>query len=80
MTVMVSAASLLVMRPGQEREETVAEGDPNLKMNRVFVDAVRGGDASAILSDYEDGLRTFELTYACQLSAEEGREVRLGEL
>ena len=77
MTVMVSAASLLVMRPGQEREETVAEGDPNLKMNRVFVDAVRGGDTSAILSDYEDGLRTFELTYACQLSADEGREVRL---
>ena len=80
MTVMVSAASLLVMRPGQEREETVAEGDPNLKMNRVFVDAVRGGDTSAILSDYEDGLRTFELTYACQLSADEGREVRLAEL
>jgi len=80
MTVMVSAASLLVMRPGQEREETVAEGDPNLTMNRVFVDAVRGGDTSAILSDYEDGLRTFELTYACQLSADEGREVRLSEL
>jgi myo-inositol 2-dehydrogenase/D-chiro-inositol 1-dehydrogenase len=71
---------LLVMRPGQEREETAAEGDPNLKMNEVFVDAVRSGDASAILSDYEDGLRTFELTYACQLAAEQGREVRLSEL
>jgi len=80
MTVMVSAAGLTVMRPGQAREETEAEGDPNLRMNRVFVEAVRSGDASAILSDYEDGLRTFELTYACQLSADEGREVHLGEL
>jgi predicted dehydrogenase len=80
MTLMVSPASLTVMRPGNAREETKAEGDPNLRMNQIFVDAVRRGDGSAILSDYADGLKTFEVTYACQLSAQEGREVQLSTL
>jgi len=47
-------------------------------MNRAFVDAVRTGDPSQIRSDYTDGLRTFEITYACQLSADRGQEIRLG--
>jgi myo-inositol 2-dehydrogenase/D-chiro-inositol 1-dehydrogenase len=80
MTLMVSAGGLTVMRPGQQREEVPAEGDPNLRLNEVFVDAVRRGDGSAIRSDYADGLRTFEVTYACHLSAQEGREVRLADL
>jgi hypothetical protein len=69
-----------VLRPGRQQEQVPGEGDPNLAMNEVFVDAVRRRDGSAIRSDYADGLRTFEVTYACHLSAQEGREVRLSEL
>jgi myo-inositol 2-dehydrogenase/D-chiro-inositol 1-dehydrogenase len=80
MTLMVSAGGLQVLRPGRQQEEVPGTGDPNLSMNEIFVDAVRRQDGSAILSDYADGLRTFEVTYACHLSAQEGREVRLSEL
>ena len=41
-------------------------------------DAVQTGDSSSIRSDYADGMRTFEVTYACQLSADRGQEIRLG--
>jgi myo-inositol 2-dehydrogenase / D-chiro-inositol 1-dehydrogenase len=79
MTVMASAGSLTVMRPGKQQDEVKAEGDPNLEMNRAFVEAIRTGDRSRILSDYDDGVRTFELTYACQLSAERGQPVTIGQ-
>jgi myo-inositol 2-dehydrogenase / D-chiro-inositol 1-dehydrogenase len=78
MTVMVNASSLTVMRSERQRDEIQAEGDPNLAMNQAFVHAVETGDRSRILSDYSDGMKTFEITYACQLSAAQGREIRLG--
>jgi predicted dehydrogenase len=77
LTVMASAGGVTVMRPDRQREEIAGEGDPNLAMNRAFVHAVQTGDRSGILSDYTDGMRTFEVTYACHLSAEQGKEVRL---
>ena len=79
MTVQAGAGSVTVLRPEKQREDIQAEGDPNLEMNRVFVEAVRTGDRSKILSDYTDGMRTFELTYACQMAAERGQVVRIGE-
>ena len=77
MTVQAGASSVTVFKPEKQREEIAAEGDPNLEMNRVFVEAVRSGDASQIRSDYDDGLKTFELTYACQLSAERGQPITI---
>jgi predicted dehydrogenase len=79
MTVMVSAGAATVMRPDRQREEIANDNDPNLELNRAFVRAVLNGDRSGIRSDYTDGLRTFEITYACQLAAEQGRVIRLGE-
>ncbi len=79
MTLQAGAGSVTVMKPEKQQETITGEGDPNLKMNRVFVHAVQSGDRSGILSDYADGMRTFELTYACQLSAERGQVVRIGE-
>jgi predicted dehydrogenase len=79
MTVMVGAGATTVMRPQGQREEIANENDPNLELNRAFVGAVQTGDRSGIRSDYADGLKTFELTYACHLSAEQGHVVRLGE-
>lgn len=78
LTVMASAGSLTVMRPDRQQETITAEGDPNLEMNRTFVQAVKTGDRSGILSDYADAMRSFELTYASQLSAEQGREIKVG--
>ena len=77
-TAQVGAGGATFMLPERQRQEIPAEGDPNLTMNRTFVRAVQSGDRSGILSDYADGMRTFELTYACQLSADQGQEIRLG--
>lgn len=79
MTVQASAGAVTVMKPERQREEIQAQGDPNLEMNRAFVRAVRTGDRSGILSSYDDGLKSFELTYACQLSAERGQPITLGQ-
>ena len=79
MTVQAGAGSVTVFKPERQREEIAGEGDPNLDMNRVVVEAVRSGDASHIRSDYEDGMKTFELTYACQLSAEREQPITLGQ-
>jgi predicted dehydrogenase len=79
LTAMVSAGGATFMRPNRQREEIEAEGDANLAMNRAFVHAVQTGDRSRILSDYTDGMRTFEVTYACQVSIERGTPVRIGE-
>jgi len=46
-------------------------------MNRVFIDAVKSGDASAVRSPYEDALKTLRLCLACNESIETGRVVVL---
>ena len=61
------------------REVFQDDGESNFRMNRAFVDAVKSGDRSGILSDYSDGARTFELTYACLLSAQRSEVVTLGK-
>jgi predicted dehydrogenase len=57
---------LLVRRPHSEatKEIALAADDPYLSEDRVFVAAVRRGDASGIRSSYADALKTFELTWA----------------
>ncbi|MCL4544922.1 MAG: Gfo/Idh/MocA family oxidoreductase [Chloroflexi bacterium] len=68
-----------ILRGREAREDIPEEGDPNIAMNRAFVEAVRSGDRSGILCPYEEGVRTFELTYAAHISATERRLVRIGE-
>ena len=46
-------------------------------MNRIFIDAVRTGDASLIRSPYEDALKTLRLCLACNESMETGKAVAL---
>lgn len=60
------------------REAFPDDGQSNFRLNRAFVDAVKSGDRSGILSDYSDGARTFEVTYACLLSAQHNEVVTLG--
>ena len=47
-------------------------------MNRTFVDAVKTGDSSAILSPYRDAMKTLELCLACNESLETGMPVEMG--
>ena len=45
--------------------------------DRIFIDAVKTGDASKILSPYSDSLQTFKLTMAASKSFETGKAVDL---
>lgn len=64
---------------GGQNEPLPGTGPCDQRLNEAFVHAIRTGDRSRILSDYDEGLKTFELTYACRLSAREGRPVKIGE-
>ena len=57
--------------------ETVYHGqefDAWLEQDRTFIEAVRTGDASALLNDYQDGLRTLAPVLAAWESARRGGE------
>jgi len=62
---------------GGDEPQTLEGQDKSIE--RVFVDAVRSGDRSQILSDYDDGVRSLALALAVNQSAEQGGQpVRLG--
>ena len=63
--------------PGINREgkaEEVAKA-PALDRDRVFIDAVKTGDASKILSPYADALETHKITMAASKSFKTGKAV-----
>ncbi|MCL6573802.1 MAG: Gfo/Idh/MocA family oxidoreductase [Bacillus sp. (in: Bacteria)] len=51
--------------------------NPYIKENVAFIDAVRTGDTSSILSDYQDAYRTQEITVAAMKSAKMGKLLKL---
>ena len=71
---------------GDGLKEIAAEGtsvhpnvaNPYYVEDEAFLHALRTGDASRILSDYEDALKTHEITIAANESALSGRPVKLG--
>ena len=75
----VAADRSVLMPADGSTEEFRPREEPNRRMNEVFVRAVQTGDPTEIQSDYADGLRTFELTYAAHLAATRGEVVRIGE-
>lgn len=67
-----------LMAIGRDRTTEYRNGtDPYVQENAAFLHAVLTGDTSRIRSDYADAFRSFEVTAAANLSAEEGRPVRL---
>ncbi len=66
------ACRLSVRSPHGEQTETMdfAADDPYLTEDRVFIDAVRSGDASGIRSTYVDAMKTYELTWAIRRAGE----------
>lgn len=70
---------------GNELREITADGmrirknraNPYLLEDEAFIHALRTGDTSRILSDYEDALKTHEVTVAAGESAVSGKPVSL---
>lgn len=69
----------LMLDVGQGRPVRGAVGDPFVREDRDFVDAVKGGD-NKIRAPYAEALKTHRLTMAALRSAESGRPVDPREL
>ncbi|MRN54174.1 Gfo/Idh/MocA family protein [Paenibacillus monticola] len=67
---------LLEVRSGNSNEYANT-GNPYLVESEAFLYAVRTGDRSRILSDYEDGYKTLKVTCAAYDSAQSGQPVTL---
>ena len=64
----------------KEDGEWVEKTEPGPTIDEVFVDAVRRGDPSQILSPYSDAVKTLEISIAANLSAQENRPVEVSSL
>ena len=64
----------------QENGEWVDKTEPGPTIDEVFINAVRSGDASPILSPYTDAVKTLEISLAANLSAQENRLVEISSL
>ena len=61
-----------------ENGETEERTGANRSIDAVFVDAVRTGDPSGILSPYSDAVKSLAVSLAANTSGAEGRAVRVG--
>lgn len=59
------------------KTEYVGTMNPYQTESEAFIHAVRTGDASGILSDYEDSFKTHQVTSAALKSATEGSPIKL---
>lgn len=75
-TIEISSNQLKITKPG--KQEIYSRGkDPYLTEDEVFIEALRTGDGSAILSPYADALKTQRVCDAANRSAKEGRPISL---
>lgn len=73
-----SPASAIVKHEGKENEAAGEARFPSA--DHAFIEAVRLKDASLILSDYEEGLRTLAATLAATESARRNAPVQIAEM
>ncbi len=64
----------------QEDGEWVDKTEPSPTIDEVFVDAVRSGDGSSILSPYSDAVKTLAISLAANQSAQENRPIAISAL
>lgn len=69
----------LMIDVGQGRPVRRAEGDPFLREDRTFIDAVQG-KPNQIRASYQEALKTHRLTTAAAQSIHAGRALKLAEL
>ncbi|OIO02402.1 gfo/Idh/MocA family oxidoreductase [Candidatus Desantisbacteria bacterium CG_4_10_14_0_8_um_filter_48_22] len=60
-----------------ETKEIKPTNDPRLEENKAFIEAVKTGDRSGIRCDYEDGMKTLEVTLAVNESIRTGRIIKI---
>jgi predicted dehydrogenase len=67
-----------VYGPGDEQKEVYQSmGKPGADCDRAFIDAVLSGDGSAILSPYEDGVKSLAFALATVESTQTGQPVKV---
>lgn len=77
-TVSVSGKEVVaVWEDGRREVFGEDEAAANFQMNQAFISAVETGDRSGVLSDYDEGVRTLEVTLAALESARRGEVVRV---
>ena len=64
----------------QEDGDWVDKTAPSPTIDDVFVEAVRSGDASSILSPYSDAVKTLAISLAANQSAQENRPIDLASI
>ena len=64
----------------REDGEWVDKTEPSPTIDDVFVEAVRSGDASSILSPYSDAVKTLAISLAANLSAQENRPIDVSSI
>jgi predicted dehydrogenase len=68
----------LTVSPEESSDESEAgESEPEREIDEVFLEAVRSGDGSAILSPYSDGVMSLAVSVGYEKSAATGRPVKL---
>jgi predicted dehydrogenase len=75
----ISSSGLKDIKP-ESITEYKERKSPYLIEDEVFVNAIFTGDSSKILSDYQDALKTHNVTLAANRSAEIGKPIQLKEL
>lgn len=61
-------------------EKMLSKENAVLLENKAFMEALRTGNTSSILSSYEDSLETLKVSFAADLSIQEKRTVKISEL
>lgn len=67
--------SRLTVRDANGEQVYKRGAEPTAILDKTFLDAVRTGDTSKILSDYSEALKTLKLCYACNESIETGKTI-----
>jgi len=74
------ACDLTIQHDSSRSEQIVSTDDPILLENQVFINALRTGNSSNILSPFEDAIETLKVSLAADLSIQEKRNVKIAEL
>jgi predicted dehydrogenase len=70
--------TVTIKQTGAEPQEIKGESDIFALEDRIFLEAVRSGDRSAIRSPYPDAVKTLEISVAANQSLATGKPVRIG--
>jgi predicted dehydrogenase len=81
MLLSVTTSKATIRRQGVEPEEIPGstDGEDTYRLNLDFIEAVRSGEQK-VRSNYQEALRTFAVTYACQHSAETNKVIEMKDL